>query len=82
MSEEILWIAKYWYETRGAIPAVMTRDTLEFSAAPIKDETSAMDLALEQYVFCGDIVDQGFDTTIGRLAGQLMQSSAWYFWWD
>ncbi len=81
MPEEILWIAKYWYETRGAIPAVMTRDILEFSAAPIKDETDAMYLALEQYAFCADIVDQGVGT-IGRLAGVLMQSSVWYFWWD
>lgn len=81
MPEEILWIAKYWYETRGAIPAVMTRDVLEFSAAPVKNETDAMYLALEQFAFCNDIVFQGVDT-IGRLAGMLMQSSAWYFWWD
>lgn len=81
MPEEILWIAKYWYEKFGAVPAVMTRDVLEFSAAPIKDEKTAAELALQQYVFCTDIVDQGIGT-IGRLAGALMQSSVWYFWWD
>lgn len=81
MPEEILWIAKYWYERYGVIPAVMTRDVLEFSACPIKDKNAAFDVALEQYAFCQDIVDQGVGT-IGRLAGGLMRSSVWYFWWD
>lgn len=80
-NEEIIWIAKYWYEKHGAVPAVMTRDILEFSAAPVKNEKAAADLALEQYAFCSDIVLQGV-STIGRLAGLLMQSSTWYFWWD
>lgn len=80
-NEEIMWIAKYWYEKHGAIPAVMTRDILEFSAAPVRNEKAAAALALEQYAFCSDIVTQGVDT-IGRLAGALMQSSTWYFWWD
>lgn len=80
-NEEIMWIAKYWYEKHGAIPAVMTRDILEFSAAPVRNEKAAVDLALEQFAFCSDIVTQGVNT-IGRLAGALMQSSTWYFWWD
>lgn len=81
MPEEVLWITKYWYEKHKAIPAVMTRDILEFSAAPTKDDKAAANLALEQYAFCSDIVTQGVNT-IGRLAGVLMQSSTWYFWWD
>lgn len=79
--EEILWIAKYFYERYNAVPAVMTRDVLEFSAPPVKDKDTALGLALEQFAFCQDIVFQGVDT-IGRLAGGLMQSSVWYFWWD
>ncbi|MCM1167373.1 MAG: DUF4253 domain-containing protein [Lachnospiraceae bacterium] len=79
--EEILWISKYWYERYGVIPAVMTRDILEFSARPIKDKNTALGAALEQFAFCQDIVFQGVET-IGRLAGALMQSSVWYFWWD
>lgn len=81
MPEEILWIAKYWYEKFGAIPAVMTRDILEFVVNPVKDEKTAAMLALQQFAFCSDIVTQGVDT-IGRLAGGLMDSSVWYFWWD
>lgn len=79
--EEVLWIAKYWYEQYGVYPAVMTRDVLEFSAHPIRDEKTAMAAALEHYAFCSDIVDQGVGT-IGRLARSLTQSSVWYFWWD
>ena len=79
--EEILWLAKYWYERYNAIPAVMTRDVLEFSAPPINDKETALGLALEQFAACPDIVYQGVDT-IGRLAGGLMKSSVWYFWWD
>ena len=59
----------------------MTHDVLEFSAPPVKDKDTAMGLALEQFAFCQDIVFQGIET-IGRLAGSLMQSSSWYFWWD
>ncbi len=81
LPEEILWIAKYWYERYGAVPAVMTRDVLEFSARPIRDKDAALGVALEQFAFCQDIVFQGVGT-IGRLAGGLTQSSVWYFWWD
>lgn len=81
MPEEILWISKYFYERYNAIPAVMTHDILEFSAPPIKDKDTALGLALEQFAFCQDIVFQGVNT-IGRLAGGLMQSTSWYFWWD
>jgi hypothetical protein len=41
----------------------------------------ALKLAQEQYSFCCDIVDQGVGT-IENLAGGLMASSIWYFWWD
>lgn len=79
--EEMIWVAKYWYERYGAIPAVLTHDVLEFSAPPVKDKDTALGLALEQFAACSDIVFQGVDT-IGRLAGSLMESSVWYFWWD
>lgn len=81
MPEEIMWLSKYFYERYNAIPAVMTRDVLEFSAPPVKDKNTALGVALEQFAFCQDIVFQGVNT-IGRLAGGLMQSSVWYFWWD
>jgi hypothetical protein len=38
-------------------------------------------LAREQYLYCGDIVDQGTGT-LSRLATALMADDWWYFWWD
>ena len=43
----------------------------------------AMELAMEQYAFCPDAVDQGpEDASIGWLADTLRQSDKWFFWWD
>lgn len=78
---ELMAAAKYWYEKYGAVPAVMTHDVLEFDLpAPISCE-QAMELALQQYGFCPDIVDQGVET-VGALADMLRKSKKWYFWWD
>ncbi len=80
--EEQAAVFKYWYDKYGAYPACVTYDSWEmFCERPVKDERSAMDLANEMYLFCNDIVDQGTET-IGRLAGSLINSSVWFFWWD
>ena len=73
--------AKYWYGKYGAVPAVMTADILEYDLPAPVPSGEAMDLAMEQYAFCGDIVDQGCGT-VGALADTLAQSTKWYFWWD
>lgn len=41
----------------------------------------AVTLAMEQYHYCNDIVDQGVDDP-ANLAKFLMQNNMWYFWWD
>lgn len=80
---ELMAVAKYWFELHGAMPAVMTHDVLEFALpAPVKRER-AMQLALEQYAWCPDVIDQGgYDATVGMLADSLTKSKCWYFWWD
>ena len=80
---ELMAVAKYWFQQRGAVPAAMSHDELEFDLpAPISEE-NAMEVALEQYGFCPDIVDQEpEDATVGALADVLRQSNVWYFWWD
>lgn len=81
-TEELMEVAKYWFEKHGAIPAAITHDELEFILpAPVSKE-DAMELATEQYGFCPDIVDQEEDPTIGNLSDTLWQSKVWYFWWD
>ena len=79
----LMAVSKYWHEQHGAVPAVLTYDTLEYSVpAPIAEE-SARELAAEQYAFCADIVEQGAPSmTVGKLAADLKRSNIWYFWWD
>lgn len=79
--EEMLWIAKFWYEKYGAVPAVLTGNTLEFTARPVADKAEAFKLALEHFAFCPDNVLQNVGT-IGKLADSLTKSAVWNFWWD
>lgn len=82
-TQELMAVTKYWYEQHGAVPAVMTHDVLEFTLPTPVLEEKAMQLALEQYAWCPDVVDQGAeDCTVGMLADMLRQSTTWYFWWD
>lgn len=80
----LMAVSKYWHERHGAVPAVLTYDTLEYSVpAPIEPQERALDLAKEQYAFCADIIEQGAPgMSVTRLARDLRQSNIWYFWWD
>ena len=77
-------IFKYWYEKYNAYPAVVGYDTWElFVEKQPQTEKEARELAIEHYYFCLDRVDQySEDYDIGKLAGTLLKSSVWYFWWD
>ena len=48
---------------------------------PPQDQQSALQLAWEQYWYCGDIVVQGCET-ISNLGATLLKSPYWFFWWD
>jgi hypothetical protein len=60
----------------------MFRDIIEMQVArPPQSDGRALQLANEQFAYAYDIVDQ--DTySLGVLAGRLMGSKTWYFWWD
>ena len=76
-------ICRYWYEQHGAIPAVITHDTLEMLVPQPVAKEQAMELAKEHYVFCIDRVSQCTRSgSIGEVADALWQSRVWYFWWD
>ena len=80
---ELMAVAKYWFEQYGAVPAAMSHDELEFLLPVPVHKEKAVEVALEQYGFCPDIVDQEQDDpTVGNLADVLWQSIVWYFWWD
>lgn len=78
---ELMAVAKYWYERYGAVPAVITRDALEFDLPAPVPATDAMEAALEHYAFCFD-VDRGSEWRVGALADSLRRSTVWHFWWD
>ena len=83
-ASEMMEICRYWYEQYGAIPAVISNDTLEFVVEKaVEDEEQAWQLAKEHYAFCPDRVDQGTRSgTIGEVADCLSKSKVWFFWWD
>ncbi len=80
--EEHVCMMKHWAESYDADPFGMARDRVEMMVRrPPQDQAGAVKLALEQYAYCNDIVDQGTET-LDALAAILQQGSAWYFWWD
>lgn len=82
MPSEQVAVFKYWYEKYGAVPAVVGYDTWElYTDKTLKENNELEELAVEQYSFCYDIVDQGCET-IRNLASGLRNSHIWYFWWD
>ncbi len=83
-AEEMQAVCRYWYESYGAIPAVISHDTMEFVLdRKVETEEAAWALAKEHYAFTPDRVDQCTATgTLGEVADCLRKSSVWYFWWD
>ena len=69
------------YEKYGAVPAVISGDTLELVPTRRPENDEAFELALEMYGFCSDIVTQGVGS-VWALADNLKKSDVWYFWWD
>ena len=83
-AKDMMAICRIWYEKYGAVPAVITHDTLEFVVEKsVETEEEAWELAKEHYSFCPDRVDQGTASgTLGEVADSLRKSKVWYFWWD
>lgn len=83
-TEDMVAIAKHWYEKFEATPAVLTHDELEMKLPHATPSTVAMQAAQELYAVCPDVVDQSSENeaTVGHLADCLKQSTLWYFWWD
>ncbi len=81
--EDMTAICKYWYLKYGAVPVIITHDTLEMRLPSQVIEREIVDVAKEHYAFCNDRVDQCTSTgTLGEVADCIRQSKIWYFWWD
>ncbi len=75
-------VCRHWKDVYEADLVAVGPDTLEFLVgAPPSTRDEAMALALEQYFYCPDIVDQGVET-ISALAASLVGNGTWSFWWD
>lgn len=71
-----------WRDRYGVELVGMGFDTLNLRVNhPARSREEAVDLALAQYVYCSDIVDQGVGS-INQLAKDLMENDWWFFWWD
>lgn len=72
---------KMLYEKYGAVPAIITGESLELVPVRKPTKEEAYDLALQMFAFCPDIIMQGYES-IYALADALTKSDIWYFWWD
>lgn len=81
-AEQQVAVLKHWHERHGIELYAIVDAVLECHVTrPPRTREDALALAHEQYLFCSDIVDQGTGT-IADLGGALINSPAWYFWWD
>lgn len=75
-------IWKYWEEKYGAKIVGVSHDVIEaWVENPPQTKEDAMQLAMEQYLYCSDIVDQGVES-VENLATTLFKQNVWFFWWD
>ena len=80
--KEMMAAAKYWYDEFGAVPGLITQNTLEmYLPKPINNIDVALKIAEQHYGFCRDIVDEDC-SSIKSLADKINKSTVWYFWWD
>lgn len=75
-------IAKLWYNEYKAVPFAVGSDGLIFKCDKIiKNEEALEKLALEQYLYCGNIIWQGVET-LNNLKNALSDALYWHFWWN
>jgi hypothetical protein len=82
MPQEHCAVLRYWESAYGAQIASMSAAVIECVVErPPRTKEAAMTLALQQYYYCSDFVEQGIGTIAG-LGSTLLNSTYWYFWWD
>lgn len=75
-------LQKNWADRYQTQIVSLTFDTVELSVGnPVRSRKEALELALVQYRYCSDIVEQGVGS-LKALAASLMGARSWYFWWD
>ena len=71
-----------WSRNFGSDIVSVTNDVVECCVErPPSTREEAMVLAREHFLYCTDIVNQGYGT-VEALAAVLLKSKYWHFWWD
>jgi len=79
-TEDMISVCKYWYDKYGALPAMITYDTLTFYLnETVSDLETAVALAKEQCAFCSEGLDMGGMMSYIHMA---LKENIWTFWWD
>ncbi len=73
--------AKHWHEQYGAVPCVISSDTIMYYVSQPVGRSNAFNLAMEHAAYCPDTPMQ-ISFTIWELAKQLEKSTFWFCWWD
>lgn len=77
---DMIAICKNWQERFGAIPAMITYDTLSlYVPEPVKEQKTAIALAKEQAAFCDGIFEIASPV---YYAVSNLNRHYWSFWWD
>ena len=78
----LMSVSRRWRERYGAVPAVISSDTLEYRVPHPATPENAWELAREQGVFCPDSLDTDAEVPLAKLAADLAGATVWSFWWD
>ncbi|MBQ7061077.1 MAG: DUF4253 domain-containing protein [Clostridia bacterium] len=79
---EMAAVLKYWYEKYGAVPAVITFDTLDCRLTVPIPEADADAVLEEMAIFDIDIVEMIMMSSPEGFKKALTESHIWSFWWD
>jgi hypothetical protein len=75
-------VLRSWHERFGVEVVGISGDSMDlFVLRPPSTFGEAMKLALEEYTYCNDMIDQGAGT-VSRRAAELMADPWWDLWWD
>lgn len=79
---ELVALASRWHQEYGAVPAVISSDTVEFYIPnPPATIAAAAELAKQHFLVCPDLTWQICDD-LENLTSNLLNNVQWFFWWD
>lgn len=76
-----IYYAQKWFDQYGAIPVVITSDTIEYSVSrPVQvDDPNLENLIKEMCMYCADFAQ--FDS-FSEGCSMICNAGIWSFWWD